>query len=210
MACTTFTECTEKFGPYITESNKDLVPFLREQDPDKRRWPTQLPPPLIRPGEHARPAVAGRVVTANEVERFLPVQAVVHSEPRGWAVVGVPANFWVEVAPVTVDGELFDTAVQVRFTPSGYRWDYGDGEVGRTGTAGASWAALGQDELTETPAGHLYAQRGRATVTARVAYTAEYRVGDGQWVAVQGDVVAPAPPLPMLLVTESTVLTAVP
>lgn len=186
------------------------MPFLREQDPDKRRWPVQLPPPLIRPAEPAKPALAGRVVTADEVERFLPVQGVVHSEPRGWAVVGVPANFWVEVAPVAVDGELFDTAVQVRFTPAGYLWDYGDGEVGRIDTPGASWAALGQDELTETPTGHVYAQRGRATVMVRVAYSAEYRVGDGRWVAVQGDVVAPALPLPMLLVTESTVLTAAP
>ncbi|WP_375399673.1 hypothetical protein [uncultured Amnibacterium sp.] len=138
-------------------------------------------------------AVAGRVVTANDVARFLTAQGVVHSEPRCWAVVGVPANFWVEVAPVTAEGELFDRAVQVRFTPSGHLWDYCDGEVLHTDTRSASWAQLGQGELTESPTG-----------------TAEYRVGHGQWVAVQGDVIAPAPPASMVVVTESTVLTAAP
>ncbi len=156
------------------------------------------------------PAMAPRVVTANDVERFLPVQGVLHSEPRGWAVVGVPANFWVVVAPATVDGRLFDTPVQVRFTPTEYLWEYGDGEVAQTQTPGASWASLGQEELTATPTGHVYAQRGKATVSVRVGYTAEYRVEGGDWVAVQGEVIAPAPPVPMLLVTESTVLTAAP
>lgn len=194
-------------GEYLT-ARDGSVP-LRYLFRQNRPWP--LPPPeILPPTPAAEPAAPGRVVTANEVERFLPVQGVVHSEPRGWAVVGVPANFWVVVAPATVDGELFGTPVQVRFTPTGYLWEYGDGEAAQTDTPGASWTMLGQEELTETPTGHVYMQRGKATVSVRVGYTAEYRVGDGDWIGVQGEVVAPAPPTQMLLVTESTVLTAAP
>lgn len=153
------------------------------------------------------PAGAAQVVAITDVARFLPAAAKLHAEPKGWAVVGVPANFWVEVAPVTVDGELLGEDAQVRFTPRGYRFDYGDGATRTTTTAGASWATLGQEELTETATSHLYEERGDRRAAVTVYYSAEYRFAGGPWIGIDGAVAGQAPPLRELVVIERTALT---
>jgi hypothetical protein len=147
-------------------------------------------------------------VTAQDVVHFLAAAGTMHAEPDGWAVVGVPANYWIDVQPFTVDGTLLGEAAQVRFTPTAYRWDYGDGAGRTTTTGGSSWAALGQAELTATPTGHAFASSGTRTVRAAVAFEAEYRLGGGAWSAVVGQVTASAPPVPVRVVVERTLLTA--
>lgn len=154
------------------------------------------------------PAGAAQVVAIDDVARFLPAAATLHAEPDGWAVVGVPANFWVDVTPVTVDGELLGEAAQVRFTPRGYRFEYGDGGTRTTASAGASWATLGQEELTETATSHLYDDRGDHRAVVTVFYSAEYRFAGGPWIAIDGAVAGQAPPVRELVVVERTVLTA--
>jgi hypothetical protein len=146
-------------------------------------------------------------VTAQDVAHFLAVAGTMHAEPDGWAVVGVPANYWIDVEPFTVDGVLLGEAAQVRFTPLAYVWDYGDGSGRTTATGGASWRALGQEELTATPTSHVYATTGSRTVRVTVAFAAEYRLGAGDWSAVVGEVTAAAPPVPVRVVVERTLLT---
>jgi len=138
----------------------------------------------------------------------LVATAGLHAEPDGWAVVGVPANFWVDVAPVTVSGPLLGGTAEVRFTPRAYRFDYGDGSVGTSGSPGASWAALGQDELTATSTGHIYRARGAVEAAVTVVYSAEYRFGGGAWIGVAGAVSGTTPPQRELVVVERTALTA--
>lgn len=165
--------------------------------------------PLLPPGTPGAPAAgtAPQVVTAADVARFLPAIGALRSEPDGWAVVGVPANFWAQVSAVTVDGTLLGGPAEVRFTPQLYRWDYGDGSSRTTAGPGSSWAALGQDELTTTPTSHRYTERATRQAQVEVVYSAEYRVGTGPWLPVVGAVVGATPPHPMLVVTERTVLT---
>ena len=169
--------------------------------------------PLLLPTDDqtAKPAAKGapaRVVTIDDLARFLPATARLRSEPDGWAVTGVPANFWVDVAPVTVDGELLGGPAQVRFTPQLYRWDYGDGTSRTTGAGGSSWAALGQQELTFTATSHDYSTRGTVDPSVTVVYSAAYRVGGGDWQAVAGAVTGTTPPVRTLVVHEATALTA--
>lgn len=168
--------------------------------------------PIIPTKEGAdAPAAAGapaRVVTAADVARLLPARGVLHTEPEGWAVVGVPANFWVEVAPMTAIGQLLGQTAEVRFTPTFYRFDYGDGGSRATATPGSSWAELGAEELTATPTGHVYRARGSLHASVAVVYAAEYRVGRGAWIAVNGAVTAEVPAVDVLVVAERTVLTA--
>lgn len=159
------------------------------------------------PGAPAGAGGAAQVVTAADVARFLPAIGTLHSEPNGWAVVGVPANFWIDVRPMTVTGTLLGGPAQVRFTPQVFRWIYGDGSARATETPGATWAALGQQELTATPTSHDYAERGTRQARVEVLYSAEYQVGTGPWLPVVGAVTGTTPPAPMLVVTERTVLT---
>jgi hypothetical protein len=165
--------------------------------------------PLLPPTTPGTPAggTAPVAITITDVARFLPANADLHTEPNGWAVVGVPANVWVDVAAVTVDGSLLGETAQVRFTPRAYRFSYGDGTTRTAGTAGASWAALGQDELSETPTSHVYRERGDGRASVTVIYSAEYRVAGGPWIAVAGAVSGTTPPQRVLVVVERTALT---
>jgi hypothetical protein len=156
------------------------------------------------PAEPGDPATA---VTITDLARFLPATAALHSEPDGWAVVGVPANFWADSSAVTVSGELLGETAQVRFTPRAYRFEYGDGTSRATTSAGSSWAALGQEELTETPTGHVYTSRGDRSAAVTVVYSARYRFAAGPWIGVAGAVSGTAPPQRVLVVVERTALT---
>jgi hypothetical protein len=161
----------------------------------------------VEPGEPAAPEDQAAVVTIADLARFLPATAELHAEPNGWAVVGVPANLWVEVSAMTVSGALLDETAQVRFTPQAYRFDYGDGTSRSTSSPGASWSALGQEELTETPTGHVYTSRGDRSATVTVVYSAQYRFAAGPWTAVAGAVSGTTPPQRVLVVVERTALT---
>lgn len=165
------------------------------------RIPAQ-PPADPAPGAQPAPGV-----TISDLARFVPTSVVVHSEPNGWAVVGVPANFWADAAAATVDGELLGRPAEVRYTPQAYRFDYGDGASRTAATAGASWSALGQEELTETSTSHLYRTRGPVQARVTVVYSAQYRFADGPWIGVAGAVSGTTPPQRVLVVVERTALT---
>ncbi|MBW4042393.1 MAG: hypothetical protein HIU86_09745 [Acidobacteria bacterium] len=146
-------------------------------------------------------------VTIADLARFLPANVSLHAEPDGWAVVGVPANFWVDVTAVTVDGSLLGDTAQVRFTPRAYRFNYGDGITRTTDTTGASWATLRQRELSPTSTSHIYRARGDRRAGVTVVYTAEYRFAGGPWIAVAGAVTGTTPQQRVLVVVERTALT---
>lgn len=166
---------------------------------------------LTMPATPATPArtTPARTITAQDVAHFLATVGSIRAEPDGWAVVGVPANYWIEVEPFIVDGTLLGNAAQVRFTPVAYVWDYGDGTRRTTTTGGSSWSALGQEELTATPTSHVFRATGSRTVRVTVAFTAQYRLGAGRWTAVAGEVSAAAPAVPVRVVVERTLLTAI-
>lgn len=160
------------------------------------------------PADAAEPGAPAAAITIADVARFLPATAEMHAEPDGWAVVGVPANFWIEVEPVVVEGELLGGPADVRFTPRAYQWVYGDGGSRTTAAGGASWAALGQEELTSTGTSHSYEDRARVHAHVTVLYSADYRIDGGVWVPIDGAVAGDTPPTPVLVVKERTVLTA--
>ncbi|RIX28763.1 hypothetical protein [Amnibacterium setariae] len=170
---------------------------------------TNLLNPLIPidPAQPGTPGAPAATVTIADVARFLPATATLRAEPDGWAVIGVPANFWVESTPITVSGELLGNTAQVRFTPRAYRFDYGDGSTRATSTAGGSWASLGQEELTETRTSHVYRSRADRRAAVTVVYSAEYRFADGPWITVAGAVSGTTPPQRVLVVVERTALT---
>jgi hypothetical protein len=165
--------------------------------------------PLI-PAQPATPGAAGvpaATVTISDLARFLPATATLHAEPNGWAAVGVPANFWADATAVTVSGSLLGDTAQVRFTPQAYRFDYGDGSARSSTRPGASWASLGQEELTATSTSHVYRSRGDRRASVTVVYSAQYRLADGPWISVTGAVSGTTPPQRVLVVAERTALT---
>lgn len=147
-------------------------------------------------------------VTLEDIARFRPNAGIAKMEPNGWAIRGVPANFWIETTAQILEGELLDMPASVRFTPLRYRWDYGDGERAARTAAGGSWVALGVDEFAETPASHAFATSGVHVVQPSVDFTVEYQFGPGEWIPIDGVVRAQASPLTVVVTGAATVLVA--
>ncbi|TFD04207.1 MULTISPECIES: PKD domain-containing protein [unclassified Cryobacterium] len=164
-----------------------------------------------------RPQVAGTpctvcspstIVRVSDLQNFPAYAAATGMEPNGWAIVGLPANFWAGASAQIGDGVLLGQPAQVMFTPIGYRWNYGDGSTASTPTGGASWADLAVAEFSTTPTSHKYTKKGTYAVTLTVEYRADYSFGDQGWRPVEGIVTVPSAPFTVVAAKESTVLVA--
>lgn len=144
-----------------------------------------------KPGEEgAAPGIPS--VTLADVAAFRPQDPRQWMEPDGWMVVGLPANIVASTARHVVSGTLLGAPADVRFSPIGYRWRYGDGDAARLTTPGASWQALGLREFDPTATSHVYRASGRYVIELDVEFAVEYRFDGGAWRALSGVVVRPA------------------
>jgi hypothetical protein len=153
------------------------------------------------PGAAAPPAV-----TITDVARLVPSVGVSGMEPQGWAVVGLPSNFYADSSPRTAGATLLGRAAEVRFTPVSFSWSFGDGATLTTSSAGAPWASLGLPEFSETETSHVYAAPGSYTIGLAVSFAAEYRFGTAAWTPLAGTVPGTAPPLTATAHDAKTVL----
>lgn len=142
----------------------------------------------LPPVATAKPVVvaATPAVTLTDLARFTPVTPGLISEPVGWAIMGLPANFIADEPVVTTSGSLLGASAQVRFTPMGFAWNFGDGSSASTTTGGSTWAALGQSAFSATPTSHVYRTAGTFTVQVTVTLSATYQLGNGAWQPISG------------------------
>lgn len=153
------------------------------------------------------PAVPGApVVTLRDIAEFRPTPAPPGSEPAGWGVVGLETNFVASDAAQTVPGTLLGRPASVLFTPTGYRWDYGDGSIRSSAGPGASWSALGVREFDATGTSHAYRDRGSYTVALTVEYSAAYSWDGSAYTPIEGTLTVPAGTMVVRILVESTVL----
>lgn len=150
----------------------------------------------------------GPAVTTGEVAHLVPSVSVQGMEPRGFMVVGLPTNFYADAQPSIVSTTLLGTPAEVRFTPASFRWDNGDGSTTTSATGGATWAALGLAEFSETETSHVFDRAGEYTISLTIIYSAEYRIGGGAWQQLAGTVPSTSPPLTASAKAAKTVLVA--
>ncbi|WP_221625370.1 hypothetical protein [Homoserinimonas aerilata] len=145
-------------------------------------------------------------VTLADIASFRAQEAVPRMQPAGWMVVGLETNFYAEASAHTVDGVLLGQQATVRFTPIGYGWSYGDGSDALLETAGGSWESLRVAEFAQTPASHVYTQRGSYQIVLTSFHTAEYRYAGADWVGIPGTVRVTSEPITARAYTVRTVL----
>lgn len=157
-------------------------------------WQRPLDPPgrWVRVGESCnipREVVAAQarpVITAAMVQRAfrdLPLTPPsVHVQPEGGVtLVNLPTFYAVRwpdpgYGPDEIaDVQLLGARVQIRPRPTGYRYDFGDGEqLGPTTDPGGTWPDGGVQ--------HTYSRNASAlSVTVRADYAGQYRLPGGQW-----------------------------
>ena len=170
------------------------------------------PPPRVQrdgftvnciPGSPCDPTLIVRVSDLVNFRSTAPAQVM---EPNGWAVTGLPINFYAVASVNVKSGLLLGYPADVRFTPIGYHWDYGDGTATTVRNGGSSWAALGLAEFSATPTSHVFTSRGVMAVTLSVEYSAEYRFASQTWRSVQGTLALSADPLIAVAGDAKTVL----
>ncbi|WP_110589241.1 hypothetical protein [Microbacterium suaedae] len=147
--------------PLGNECPSEPSPVPEEPDPEDPFVP-EIPP-----------------IVAEDIASFAPRPTLPIIEPHGVAIMRAPMNVAVSTSTHTVGGELFDLPMSVTFTPAYATIDYGDGTVVDVPAAAATWAELGQQQLTPTETSHTYGARGVVTVTVDVAYAA--MVDFGRW-----------------------------
>ncbi|QEO10474.1 PKD domain-containing protein [Protaetiibacter larvae] len=146
------------------------------------------------------------MVTLDDIARFRPAPGIQRMEPDGWVVVGLPANIYAIANAELVPGTLLELPAEVRFTPVGFRWDYGDGSTATLTTKGGTWRALGLSEFDPTPTSHIYRAPGSYTIRLSIVYRAEYRLEDGPFAPIAGTITLPANELHITAGGAKTVL----
>lgn len=149
---------------------------------------------------------AGPGVVMSDLASFYPQKPTVTSEPNGWAVIGLDANFVSDASRHTASGSLLGRPASVRFTPVTFLWDYGDGTRGTTATGGRTWQQLGVPEFSPTPTSHVYTAEDTYGVTLTVEYVAQYSIASGPWQGVPGTLRLSAPTFTVIAADAKTVL----
>jgi hypothetical protein len=151
-------------------------------------------------------AAAAEPITIRDIASFIPTPGRQQMEPDGWTVAGLDTNFYAITQQHVVPGTLLGRPADVRFTPTAFHWNYGDGTAATKPTKGGTWAALGLEEFEPTPTSHVYEQLGDYTITLSITFAAEYRFDGSAWRAVVGTITLPANDLHLRVGTAKTVL----
>lgn len=133
--------------------------------------------------------------TVDDLRRLpLPPGGVVLEPGNGYALAGVPVNAVAEAGPVLLAADVAGFAVQVRATPVGYTWDFGDGTVlGPTADPGRRWAPGAPPGGTA----HTYEGGGSVGVVLTTTYAGEFSVDGGAFQPVLGTAAVASPAVPL-------------
>jgi len=136
------------------------------------------------PGDEALFAAIER-----EWSQLQPAPSVINLQPgNGWVIATVPTIAMADDAPRTHSTTLLGASVEIRATPSGYVWDWGDGERTTTTDPGRPYP-----NATVT---HTYPHAsGGARVALTTTWTGEYRVNGGAWVNFDSTIESAASPV---------------
>lgn len=145
-------------------------------------------------------------VTIDDLASFRPASPSISGQPDGFGVTGMPTNVVAAASEQIIPGTILGWDVVVRFTPSGYVFDYGDGTQARSTSGGSTWESLGQGQFTPTSTSHVYRSRGVYPVVVAAEYAAAVDFGSGTWRPVDGVVTARSGAYPVEVVDVRTAL----
>lgn len=205
--------------PRATEEAKNRTPILRPQcsvramqtapsvcDVLYGYQPPTAPSTQTAPRPSTSPRPATPAVTITDLASFRPHAPGISMQPQGWALVGLPTNFVAHAEAHIVTGSLFGAPAEVRFRPTGYHWNYGDGSTRRTEQPGLPWSQMRIPEFTDTATSHAYAAAGRYVVTLTVHYSPDYRLSGATWRPISGTIPVAAPELRLQVYEARTAL----
>lgn len=191
--------CTSNTGSQIDVGAESRTDGAADAGAEEARSNTSSEPTTPPPPEDCGPlnrcidytVVGFPEVTLADLASFRPATPTLGGEPAGFGVVGMPTNLLAAASEERIPGTVLGWDVTVRFVPTAYVFDNGDGTTTRAATGGSAWASLGQGQFTPTETSHAYRARGTYGVSVTVEYAASVDFGTG-WRPVPGVVRAEA------------------
>jgi hypothetical protein len=172
-----------------------------------RVWPWYCP----RPGQPATPDQPEvPEVNLDDLQRFVPENPTIATQPAGWTVAGLPTNMLAGARRHVLAGTVLGLPVEVAFDPAGYRWHFGDGTSASTTSPGATWQAAGVREFSPTPTSHTYVNPGTYTARVEAVYRVSYRFSGFSWQEVSGEVTAQSGPATLVTARFDRALVSTP
>ncbi|WP_344344435.1 hypothetical protein [Agrococcus versicolor] len=144
-------------------------------------------------------------ITISDLVGFTPAVGELVVQPEGWGVLGIPTNFVATATEHVQDGTLLGQPVQVRWRPTAFTFDYGDGTIVTMPDGGARWSSA-SDDWAETSTSHAYGARGQYTASVAVTFEADLGSAAG-WTPVPGSLDLAAPAEGVQVFEVQTVLT---
>ena len=145
-------------------------------------------------------------IVLSDLVNFMPVAGTQRMEPDGWSIVHLDTNFFVDTTAQVQDGVLLGAPASVRFTPTSFHWDYGDGTTTTLATRGGSWTATGVEEFDSTDTSHVFTTTGSYRISLTIEFRAEYRYSGGDWTAIAGTVPVTTNAIEAIVEDAATVL----
>jgi hypothetical protein len=150
------------------------------------------------PPEYEPPQVTPAMVLTALRRVGLP-ELTTHVQPADKTLVNFDTIFWTDPQPVDLQLTILGQGVQVEARPTSYRWVFGDGAATTTQGPGAAYPS--KDVV------HRYED---AAVTVHphveVTYTARFRVGGGDWQAIDETVTTVGPEAELRIVEGTPLL----
>jgi hypothetical protein len=141
--------------------------------------------------------------SVSDLAAFQPLPPGIVIEPGSWSLPRVPTNIFSSATAHSQSGTLLGWPIEVRFSPQGFRWSYGDGASASHSQAGSSW---GPHQFAGTATSHVFRAPGTYTVTLQVDYSVSYRFNQGGFVPLAGTVTRAGPPATLQILRVDSVL----
>jgi hypothetical protein len=160
--------------------------------------PKNPPPPALRVQRAPIPPTS-----VSDLAAFQPLPPGIVIEPGSWSLPRVPTNIFSSAATQSQSGTLLGWPIEVRFSPQGFRWSYGDGTRATRSQSGSSW---GSHQFAATATSHVFRAPGTYTVTLQVDYAVSYRFNQGGFVPLAGTVTRAGAPATLQILRVDSVL----
>jgi hypothetical protein len=121
----------------------------------------------------------------------LPEPRLAIQPPKGKTLIGLNTIFSTKSDPFTRTLTLLGRRIELRIHASSYAWIHGDRTTQTTDWAGRPWErGLPMDRYIT----HIYEDIGAVRPQVRITWSADFRVGNGPWLPVNGTVDRTSPP----------------
>ncbi|WNM23637.1 hypothetical protein [Demequina capsici] len=106
---------------------------------------------------------------------------------QDWVYSTIPTIVYVDPTPVTINDTLLGIPVQIRATPTSYRWTWGDGDTTTTTDPGKPYPH-------QTVSHEYLYVTGDVDLTLHTTWSGSYSINGSTWIDIDGTITSTSSP----------------